>query len=269
MPLREQILRRPKYELVLAGLLAVGVVLRLWITLTWKPAFVGYYDAGSYARAAREGVFIDMFRPAGYPAFMRVLHAFSDSVLTVTAFQHLLGIATALILYVAVRKVTRSPWVALIPAAVILLNGFQVLIEHAVLSDTLFMFLIALALLTVVQAPQHRVLYALAPGLLIAAAATVRNDRPLPGADLPARLGVAAPARRPAPRRAGGGRRGGRGLRLPAVATACGRREGLLARARLEHVLARRAVRGLLEVHAARGHRGDVREPPAARASGR
>ena len=77
MPLREQILRRPKYELVLAGLLAVGVVLRLWITLTWKPAFVGYSDAGAYSRAAHEGVFIDMFRPAGYPAFMRVLHAFS------------------------------------------------------------------------------------------------------------------------------------------------------------------------------------------------
>ena len=103
----------PKHVVVLAGMVALGVVLRVWITVTWKPAFVGYYDAGAYARAARDGVFTDMFRPAGYPVFMRVLHTFSDRVLAVTAVQHLLGIATALILYVAVRMLTPSPWVAL------------------------------------------------------------------------------------------------------------------------------------------------------------
>ena len=46
----------------------------------------------------------------------------------------------------------------------ILLDGFVVLIEHAVLSDSLFIFLVAAALLTAVQAPQHRVAYALRPG---------------------------------------------------------------------------------------------------------
>src|SRR3954466_5146363 len=97
----------------LVGLLALGIVLRVWITLTWKPAFAGYYDAAAYARAAKNGVFTDPFRPAGYPVFMKLLHVVDDRVLTVTAFQHLLGIATALIFYVAVRRLTTNPWVAL------------------------------------------------------------------------------------------------------------------------------------------------------------
>src|SRR4051794_39614720 len=156
-------------------MLALGIVLRIWITATWKPAFVGYYDAAAYARAARDGVFTDLFRPAGYPIFLRTVHVFSDRVAAVTALQHLLGIATALILYVAVRKLTNARWAALIAPAVLLLDGFAVLIEHAVLSDSLFVFLVAAALLTAVQAPQHRVAYALAPGLLIAAACTVRT----------------------------------------------------------------------------------------------
>ena len=77
--------------------------------MTWKPAFVGYYDAAAYSRAARDGVFTDLFRPAGYPVFMRIVHAFSDRVLAVTALQHLLGIATALILYVAVPQARDAP----------------------------------------------------------------------------------------------------------------------------------------------------------------
>src|SRR3954447_6133553 len=156
-------------------MLALGVVLRLWITLTWKPAFVGYYDAAAYARAARDGVFTDLFRPAGYPVFLRIVHVVSDRVLAVTALQHLLGLATALILYVLVRGLTGSTWAALIAPAVILLDGFAVLIEHAVLSDSLFIFLVAAALLTAVQAPRHRLAYALLPGLLIVAASTVRT----------------------------------------------------------------------------------------------
>ena len=160
---------------MLAGLLVAGVLLRLWLIFTWQPAFVGYSDAASYARAARDGVFTDLFRPAGYPVFLRLLHGFSDHVLTVTALQHVLGIATALILYVAVRRTAANPWVALIAPAVILLDGFQVLIEHAVLSDSLFAFLVAVALLALVQAPRQRVRFALLPAVVIAYAATVRT----------------------------------------------------------------------------------------------
>ena len=43
----------------------------------------------------------------------------------VTALQHLLGIATALILYVAVRKLTSARWAALIAPAVLLLGIVQ------------------------------------------------------------------------------------------------------------------------------------------------
>jgi hypothetical protein len=167
--------QRPRHVLALAGLVAVGVVLRLWVTVTWQPGFVGYSDAGAYALAAKNGVFGDPFRPAGYPIFLKIVHIFQDWVLTVTTIQHALGIVTALLLYVALRDLVTYPWLALIAPALVLLDGFVVLIEHTVLSDTLFVLLVVGALLTTVEAPQHRLRYALLPGLLIASAATVRT----------------------------------------------------------------------------------------------
>src|SRR5439155_13703194 len=59
----------------LAGLLAAGVLVRAWMMATWQPAVVGYYDTVAYVRAAQAHLFTDEFRPAGYPALLRTLHA--------------------------------------------------------------------------------------------------------------------------------------------------------------------------------------------------
>ncbi len=156
-----------RHRIALAALLAAGVGLRAWALWSWRPAFIGYYDTSPYVAAARSGLFADPFRPAGYPAFLRALHALSDHVVAVTALQHALGIATALLLYAAVRPYSR--WAALLAPAVVLLDGFEVLVEHAVLSDSLFVFLLAAALLAAVRR------MGLAAGALIALAASVRT----------------------------------------------------------------------------------------------
>ncbi len=157
---------------VVLGLFAVGAGLRVWTLLTWRPAFIGYYDTAAYVDAAQHHLFRDAFRPAGYPLFLRALHALSDRVVAVTIAQHVLGLATAALLYLAVRRVTGRAWAALIPAAVVALDGFQILLEHALLSDALFAFLLAAALYASVRGGWR---WALAAGALVAAAGLVRT----------------------------------------------------------------------------------------------
>jgi hypothetical protein len=159
----------------LATLLAAGVVVRAWSLVTWRPAFIGYYDTAPYVGAARGALFSDPFRPAGYPGALRLLHALSDRVTAVTVVQHALGVATALLLYGALRGVARNAWWALLAPAVVLLDGFQVLMEHAVLSDTLFVFLLTGALYAALRARRGPLRWAIAAGALIASAATVRT----------------------------------------------------------------------------------------------
>jgi hypothetical protein len=107
---------------------------------------VGYYDTSAYVAAAKSHLFTDEFRPAGYPALLHVLHALAPRVWVVLLFQHALGIATAGLLYLIVRDATGSRWLGLVPAAVVLLDALQIIVEHSVLSDATFVFLAAGAL---------------------------------------------------------------------------------------------------------------------------
>jgi Dolichyl-phosphate-mannose-protein mannosyltransferase len=160
----------------LAALLAAGVLVRAWTLVTWKPAFIGYYDTAAYVDAARGRLFSDPFRPAGYSLALRLLHTVSDRVVAVTLLQHAIGLATAGLLYLIVRDVARNPWWALLAPAVVLLDGFEVLIEHAVLSDSLFVFLLTGALYATLRARREgRWTWALGAGALVAAAGLVRT----------------------------------------------------------------------------------------------
>jgi 4-amino-4-deoxy-L-arabinose transferase-like glycosyltransferase len=104
---------------------------------------------------------------------------FTHQVAVVTVFQHALGVATALLLYVGVRRLTGSPWPGLLPAAVLLLNSDQILLEQSILSEPLFSFLLAGALYCAVRAfessdPWWR--WPIAAGALTALAAVVRTE---------------------------------------------------------------------------------------------
>ena len=55
--------------MALLGLLAAGGALRIWLMHTWRPAFMGYPDAGGYVYSAfasgRGHLFYSQYRPAG------------------------------------------------------------------------------------------------------------------------------------------------------------------------------------------------------------
>ncbi|HEX8073611.1 MAG TPA: hypothetical protein VF545_01385 [Thermoleophilaceae bacterium] len=159
----------------LGALVLAGAALRLALTLSYRPAFLGYPDSVDYIVGARDALFTDPLRVAGYSFFLRVVHAADADLSFTIVVQHGLGIAAGILLFAAVRRVGGPPWLGLVPAAVVLLGGDQVFLEHAVLTESLYAFLTAGALYAALRCLDGRALpWALAAGALAGLAATVR-----------------------------------------------------------------------------------------------
>jgi 4-amino-4-deoxy-L-arabinose transferase-like glycosyltransferase len=129
-----------------AVVFGLGIVLRLALTYAYRPAFAGYPDAEVFAVAAGGDPYASIWRTAGYPFMLRGLHALSDELVFTTLVQHALGVVTAALLYAAVRRVGAGVWVALLPAAVVLFGGTQLYLEHSLLSDGPFTFVVVAGL---------------------------------------------------------------------------------------------------------------------------
>lgn len=162
---------------ILAALVVAGVALRLALMLAFTPAYLAYPDTWGYVKAARGPLFMDdWIRPAGYPAFLAALHAVWGSLTFAIAVQHVLGVATALLAYATVRRLGGPRWVALVPAAVILLCLDVIYFEQTLLSEALFGLLAVGSLYTLARSLDGGpVPWAVAAGLLAALATTVRG----------------------------------------------------------------------------------------------
>ena len=124
----------------LAALVAIAVGLRVVVALAYRPAVLTVGDTGAYVTAAAGELFSDPVHTAGYPMFLRAVHALSASIDLTVAVQHLLGITSGLVLYATVRRIGAPLWVALLAAITILLSLDQIVLEHTLMAETLFTF---------------------------------------------------------------------------------------------------------------------------------
>ncbi|SDH77888.1 hypothetical protein SAMN05421869_103227 [Nonomuraea jiangxiensis] len=149
------------------AVLALGTVLRALAMLGYRPA-LWFPDTYTYVVT----VFRprpDLVRPAGYSMFLKLLEPF-HSFGVVTAVQHLLGLATGVLIYTVAR---RAPgWVRTLATVPVLLDAYQIELEHLLVSDTLFMFLVVAAVALCMTARPATVA---AVGLLLAAATLTRT----------------------------------------------------------------------------------------------
>ncbi len=152
---------------------SAGIGLRLLLTIAYRPAFLGDPDSANYVGAASGRLFSDPVHPAGYALFLRVLHSLFDRLDVVPFAQHALGVATALMLYLLGRR-AGSRAAGLLAAAVILFSGPQLWLEHSVLSDSLFTFLVTATIFLAVFA-RHQKGGILAVGVSMCAASVVRS----------------------------------------------------------------------------------------------
>lgn len=165
---------RSRTRLAVLVTFGAGVLIRSAFVALYRPGFLGISDSGSYIDAAHRGLFSNVYDPAGYPLFIRVLHALSAHLSGLILVQHALGVASAALLYLIIRRLTGSGLLGLIPAAVVLLDGFGIWVEHSPLSDTLFTIVVLLALFLALRGTTGSRWRWVAIGALIAICGLVR-----------------------------------------------------------------------------------------------
>lgn len=159
---------------VLAGFVLIGIALRIWFMYAQRPGYIGFPDTSLYIAQAKDDLFAGRLRVVGYSVFLRGVHGLSTEMSAVTLVQHAMGVAGAVVMYATTRRIGGQPWIALVPAGALLLFGGPLFMEHALLSEALFAFLLVLALYAAVRAVDGRVAWAAASGLALGLGVAVR-----------------------------------------------------------------------------------------------
>lgn len=151
----------------------LAALMRLVVVIAYPPALEFHGD--SYTYLANVGHMVPRLdRPMGYPILLFFL-AITGSLLTVTLLQHVLGLAMGVAIYALLRRSGARSWLAVVAAAPVLLDGYQLDIEQFILSETLFELccLAAFGLLVYRRRPSWRTCAAV--GFLLACATLTRT----------------------------------------------------------------------------------------------
>jgi hypothetical protein len=149
-----------------SALLAAGLVLRVLVQASYQPALI-YIDTLKYLYGASAGS-----EPLGYTAILRVVLTAGD-LGAVAAIQHLLGLAMAVVLYAVLLRRGAPRWLAALATAPVLLDAYQLQMEHMIMPDVWFEALIVAGLAVLLWRPKVSLLAAVVAGVILALAATV------------------------------------------------------------------------------------------------
>jgi hypothetical protein len=88
---------------------------------------------------------LDPTRVSGYSVFLKVLEPLHSYAL-ITILQHLMGLAVGVMIYALARHRFGAPaWLATLATLPVLFDGYEIELEHLILSDTAFLFAVMLA----------------------------------------------------------------------------------------------------------------------------
>jgi hypothetical protein len=119
---------------------------------------------------------LDPARVSGYSIGLKILQPFHSYAL-ITILQHLMGLAVAVMVYALARhRFSTSAWLATLATIPVLYDGFQIELEHLILGDVPFLFLLMLATtLLLWDRPGPSLRKCVAVGLLLGIADCVRS----------------------------------------------------------------------------------------------
>lgn len=164
-------LRRHRVFLAIA---AAGLVVRVIALLAYHPA-LWFSDSLGYA-AVGAHPYPTVIRPAGYSLLLLWPLHWSHSFLLVIIIQHLLGLSAGVLIYALLLRRGIQRWAAALASAPVLLSAYEIQIEHFILSDSLFIFLLLAAIAALLWNPSPGWLGCAVAGLLLAAAAVTRTE---------------------------------------------------------------------------------------------
>jgi glycosyl transferase family 2 len=120
-------------------LLAVGAGLRVLTVLAYQPAIL-YIDSYTYLENLHH-LRPDGLRPIGYTLILNVVLPWGG-LRAVTVVQHLLGLGIAVVIYRLLLRHGARRWLAALATAPVLLDAYQLQIEHNIMSDVWFQALL-------------------------------------------------------------------------------------------------------------------------------
>ena len=157
------------------GALAVGVVLRLFAMIGYPGALWFAGDSYVYLGAALRPQ-PNLSKSTGYSFFLRLLLPF-HSLTLVTGVQHLMGLAVAVLIYVLLRRNSVSKTWSAVATLPVLLDGYIIEDEHLIMAETVFTFLLMVAVCLLLWRPGvPRWWVAVIAGLLVGYAVVVRTE---------------------------------------------------------------------------------------------
>jgi hypothetical protein len=133
-----------------------------------------FNDSFDYLHAAKS-LYPHPLRPDGYSFFLLLLKPFHSFALVVS-IQHLMGVAIGLMIYALLRKRFGLPgWAATLATVPVLLDAYEIQLEHLILSDLLFTFLIVSAITLLLWPAQPSWKIGAGVGLILGMAALTRS----------------------------------------------------------------------------------------------
>ena len=157
------------------GALAAGAVLRLLVMIGYPGALWFAGDSYVYLGAALRPQ-PNLSKSTGYSFFLRLLLPF-HSLTLVTAVQHLMGLAVAVLIYVLLRRNNVSKTWSAIATLPVLFDGYIIEDEHLIMAETVFTFLLMVAVCLLLWRPGvPRWWVAVIAGLLVGYAVIVRTE---------------------------------------------------------------------------------------------
>jgi 4-amino-4-deoxy-L-arabinose transferase-like glycosyltransferase len=118
---------------------------------------------------------LDPTRVSGYSIWLKILQPL-HTYAVVTILQHLMGLAVAVMVYALARRRFRAPaWLATLAAVPVLYDGFEIQLEHLIMADAPFLFLLMLATTLLLWDPVPSWRRCLLIGALLGVAEIVRS----------------------------------------------------------------------------------------------
>lgn len=123
-----------------AAAFTLGAALRVITMLGYPPAIWFGGDSASYLSTALR-LLPSTSRVSGYGLMLALLRPF-HSFAAVTAVQHAMGLAVAVMIYSLLRRYRLPAWGATLASVPVLLSAYQIQLEHEILPSAAFGFLV-------------------------------------------------------------------------------------------------------------------------------
>ena len=159
-----------------AVVFGAAAVLRLIVCLAYRPALLFNGDSYLYLQMSHT-LKPDPTRPLVYPIFIRVLSwaPGGHNLMFLTAVQHLLGLAVGFLVYAVARRYRLPRWAATLAAAPILLDAYQMNIEHFVMAEVLLQALVVGAVALFLWDEKPSIVFCAGAGVLLGLAGLSRT----------------------------------------------------------------------------------------------